>query len=139
MEENKDFVFRDKRRSANPEVDKGASPPDEAEGGAKSSPQPAADKNDKKAGGRLPPPETNFSTFVLSLSTSAAMSMGGYDDPVSGTVPQNLDIARQSIDILGMLRDKTKGNLDEDEERLLESALYELRMRYVEELRKKGS
>ncbi|MBI3581643.1 MAG: DUF1844 domain-containing protein [Nitrospinae bacterium] len=136
MEENKDFVFRDKRRTANPEVDKGPPSTDEAEEAAKSSQQPAADK---KAGGRLPPPETDFSTFVLSLSTSAAMSMGGYDDPVAGAVPQNLDIARQSIDILGMLRDKTKGNLDADEERLLESALYELRMRYVEELRKKGS
>lgn len=83
-------------------------------------------------------PPINFSTFVLSLSTSAAMNMGGYQDPVSGHVPKNLALAKQSIDILGILKDKTKGNLDTEEARLLDAALYELRMQYIEEM-KKGS
>lgn len=81
-------------------------------------------------------PEITFSTFVLSLSSSAAMSMGGYQDPVSGHMPKNLELAKQSIDILGMLAEKTKGNLDPEEQKLLDSALYELRMRYVEETKK---
>lgn len=81
-------------------------------------------------------PEITFSTFVLSLSSSAAMSLGGYQDPVSGHVPKNLELAKQSIDILGMLAEKTKGNLDPEEQKLLDSALYELRMRYVEETKK---
>ncbi|MBI3794272.1 MAG: DUF1844 domain-containing protein [Nitrospinae bacterium] len=88
----------------------------------------------------MPRMEITFSTFLLSLSTSAAMHMGGFTDPATGVaVPQNLELAKQSIDILGLLKDKTKGNLDADEEKMMDSALYELRMRYVEELKKKGA
>jgi hypothetical protein len=64
------------------------------------------------------------------------MSLGGYQDPVSGHVPKNLEMAKQSIDILGILEQKTKGNLEPEEQKLLDSALYELRMRYVEEMKK---
>ena len=105
-------------------------------------PDPAAKKPDavpvaeSKEAAKEKAPEITFSTFVLSLSSSAAMSLGGYQDPVSGHVPKNLELAKQSIDILGMLAEKTKGNLDPEEEKLLDSALYELRMRYVEETRK---
>ncbi len=83
-----------------------------------------------------PSPQITFSTFVLSLSTSAAMNLGGYADPVSGHIPRNLELAKQSIDILGIIADKTKGNLDADEAKLLDSVLYELRMRYIEETKK---
>lgn len=130
MEDNKDFIFRDKRRTSEPEAEGVKAAPVESKGDAKTPPKT----------GSIPPLEIKFSTFILSLSTSAAMNLGGYEDPASGPVPQNLDLAKQSIDILGVLKDKTKGNLDAEEERLLETALYELRMRYVEELRiKKGS
>lgn len=120
MAEEKSFTINDRRGSA----DAGKN----AETG-----ESAAD-----AGKRNLPPAINFSTFVLSLSTSAAMNLGGYTDPVSGLIPRNLDLAKQSIDILGILADKTRGNLDPDESQLLDSVLYELRMRYVEE-RKKGA
>jgi hypothetical protein len=130
MEDNKEFIFRDKRRTVNPEVGEEKSP--------STNPDANAEKPGRK-GGSAPKMELNFSTFVLSLSTSAAMNLGGYTDPVSGLMPQNLELAKQSIDILGMLKEKTRGNLEAEEEKLLDSALYELRMRYVDEVKKKGS
>src|SRR5687767_10610124 len=66
-------------------------------------------------------PAIDFNTFVLSLSTAALMHL---DEP-------NLEMARQSIDILALLEQKTRGNLDGEEERLLQQILTDLRMRYV--------
>ena len=124
-EEKPSFSFKDKRGQEQPEDDKPTPVPEKAV-------ENTAPDESKK--GKAP--EITFSTFVLSLSSSAAMSMGGYQDPVSGHVPKNLEIAKQSIDILGLLAEKTKGNLNADEQKLLDSSLYELRMRYVEELKK---
>jgi len=81
-------------------------------------------------------PEINFSSFILSLGSSALYHFGEIPDPVSGAKQRNLDLARQTIDILVILRDKTTGNLSEDESRLLESLLHDLQMRYVLELKK---
>lgn len=78
-------------------------------------------------------PEINFSSFILSLGSSALFHFGEIPDPVSGAQQRNLDLARQSIDILVILRDKTTGNLSENESRLLESLLHDLQMRYVQE------
>jgi len=79
-------------------------------------------------------PEIDFSTFVLSLGTSAMMHMGLVGDPETGTPSgeKNLPFARQTIDTLEMLQAKTRGNLEPDEAQLLESLLYDLRMRFVE-------
>ncbi|NPV04808.1 MAG: DUF1844 domain-containing protein [Syntrophaceae bacterium] len=74
-----------------------------------------------------------FSAFVFSLGTSAMLHFGDFPDPVTKKAERNLEAAKQTIDILGILKDKTKGNLSDDEERLLDSLLYELRMRYVRE------
>lgn len=78
-------------------------------------------------------PEINFTSFVLSLSTTAMYHFGDFPDPVSGKVEKNLPAAKQTIDILGMLKDKTAGNLDDNEKNLLEGMLFDLRMRYVRE------
>jgi len=78
-------------------------------------------------------PEINFSSFILSLGSSALYHFGDIPDPVSGTKQRNLDMARQTIDILVVLRDKTTGNLSDDEAKLLESLLHDLQMRYVQE------
>lgn len=83
-------------------------------------------------------PQIDFSTFVLSLSHSALMHLGDAPNPEDNQVRQNLPLAKQNIDLLGLLEDKTKGNLTGDEERLLHSVLFDLRMRYVEESKKKG-
>lgn len=77
-------------------------------------------------------PGIDFSTFILSLSHSAFMYLGAAPTPEGAEGGRNLVMARQTIDILSLLADKTSGNLSGEEERLLEQILYELRMRYVE-------
>jgi hypothetical protein len=77
-------------------------------------------------------PRIDFSTLVLSLATSAMVHLGLVPDPEGGETPEkNLALAQQTIDTLEMLQHKTQGNLDEDEAKLLQSVLYELRMSYV--------
>jgi len=78
-------------------------------------------------------PKVDFSTFVLSLGTTALYQLGVMADPASGEAadPDPL-IAQQTIDTLEMLHEKTRGNLDEGERKLIDSLLYELRMRFVE-------
>jgi len=76
-------------------------------------------------------PPIDFGTFVLSLASSALVHLGEVEDPESGEKKRNLPLARQTIDLLGMLQEKTKGNLTRDEAHYLESILYDLRMRCV--------
>jgi hypothetical protein len=73
----------------------------------------------------------NFSTFIISLTTSTLVNLGEIADPVSNTRAVNRSLAKQTINIIEMLRDKTKGNLTGDEERLIDHVLYDLRMKYV--------
>jgi hypothetical protein len=84
------------------------------------------------AGGEADFGEMTFSTFVMGLTTQALMHLGEIPDPVQQDVTHDLAAAKQMIDLLGILRDKTKGNLDAAEEQLLAEVLYDLRMRYVE-------
>lgn len=77
-------------------------------------------------------PSIDFATFVLSLSHSALMHLGEAPHPETDSIEKNLPLARQTIDLLGVLEEKTKGNLTGDEERLLHQVLYDLRMRFVE-------
>jgi len=97
-------------------------------------------KSDTRASNRQGtlPPEINFASFVLSLSSSALYHFGEIPDPVTNKKERNLILAKQTIDILGILKDKTAGNLTEDEDALLSNLLYDLRMRYVRE-NEKGS
>ncbi len=78
------------------------------------------------------PEPVSFSTFVLGLSTQALLHLGEIESPLSGKVERDFVAAQQVIDILGILRDKTRNNLEQGEEHLLDSVLYDLRMRYVE-------
>ena len=81
-------------------------------------------------------PKGDFSTFVLSLGTTALYQLGAIPDPASGeSVEADPLVAQQAIDTLEMLRDKTIGNLDDSERQLVDSLLYELRMRFVENTR----
>jgi hypothetical protein len=78
-------------------------------------------------------PKVDFSTFVLSLGTTALYQMGVMPDPGSGEkIEADPLVAQQTIDTLEMLRGKTLGNLEEDERKLIDSLLYELRMHFVE-------
>lgn len=77
-------------------------------------------------------PAMDFPTFVLSLSHSVLVHLGDAPNPADGRVEVNLPLARQTIDLLDLLQEKTRGNLSGEEERTLSQALYDLRMRYVE-------
>ena len=84
-------------------------------------------------------PAVDFSTFVLSLAHSALVHLGEAPDPASGrSVPQNIPMARQTIDLIALLSEKTKGNLTGAEERLVEQLLYDLQLRCVEVSKKSG-
>jgi hypothetical protein len=91
----------------------------------------------KKAPGqaerKTPLPPITFSAFIFSLNSSALYHLGEYPDPETGERVKDLELAKQTIDLLGLLQEKTAGNLAEDESRLLEALLYDLRMRYVKE------
>jgi hypothetical protein len=73
----------------------------------------------------------DFSTFMMSLASSAYCSMGLIPNPISNKVEKNLNVAKQQIDLIEMMKEKTKGNLDKQEEQVLESVLYQLHLSYV--------
>ena len=76
-------------------------------------------------------PEVNFPTFIMSLNASALVHLGIIEDPATGQSTKNLPMAKQTIDILSMLEEKTRGNLAKDEEDILRNILYDLRIAYV--------
>ena len=65
------------------------------------------------------------------------MHLGEIANPLSGKMEPDMPVAKQLIDIIGVLREKTRGNLDSGEERLMEDVLFDLRMKYVEAVKKK--
>jgi hypothetical protein len=82
-------------------------------------------------------PHVDFATFVLSLSHSVLLHLGEVGHPDTGEVEKDLSLARQTIDLLSMLEEKTRGNLTGDEERLIGQILFDLKMRYVEQSKTK--
>jgi hypothetical protein len=86
--------------------------------------------------GRCVMPEVTFSTFVMSLNTSALYHLGELPDPETGKTVLNIDLARHAIDTLVVLEQKTKGNLSEEESELMKNILYDLKMRFVKTVRR---
>jgi hypothetical protein len=76
-------------------------------------------------------PEIDFGTFVMSLASSVLVYLGEIAHPESQQPEANLPLAKQTLDILGMLQDKTRGNLAKEEAELLDNLLLDLRMKYV--------
>ena len=134
-EEDKGFVIKDRRRfteeSEAEESKEGAQPEAASAGGEQKSARPGEASGEEEEA-RGPFPEVTLSTFIFSLSSSALVHLGEIPEPQTNRTEVDLPIAKQIIDTLGMLQEKTKGNLDQDEERLLKSILYDLRMRYVQ-------
>ncbi len=134
-EEEKGFVIKDRRRftEGSEGEEKKEKPQPEAAPAAgeqkSASPEEASGKGEQTRG---PFPEVSMATFIFSLSSSALVHLGEIPEPETNRTQVDLPIAKQIIDTLGMLQDKTKGNLDQDEERLLKSVLYDLRMRYIQ-------
>jgi hypothetical protein len=122
-EQEKGFVVKDKRFSAKKE-DKEES---KIKGERKIEELPGKDTSPQEG----PLPEIDFTHFIFSLSTSALIQLGEIQDPFTQKSAKNLPLAKQTIDIIGMLKEKTKGNLIPEEEKVIEYVLYDLRMRYV--------
>jgi hypothetical protein len=78
-------------------------------------------------------PAINFATFIFSLNSSVLVHLGVIEDPATGKRGKDLAMAKQTIDILAMLQEKTRGNLSNDEDNMLKSMLYDLRILYVKE------
>ena len=77
--------------------------------------------------------DISFTQFVISLASSAAIHLGDVPEPGGDRLPEpNLEGARQMIEILALLEEKTKGNLTAEERQVLEQVLYELRLRFVD-------
>ena len=129
-EERRGFQVRDRRRFS----DSGEARPDVAEETAEPPPRPAAAESAPPGAAPADEPVT-FSTFVLGLSTQALLHLGEIPNPMTRALERDLGAAKHVIDILGILQEKTRSNLEPGEESLLDSVLYDLRMRYVELVR----
>ncbi len=134
MPEKKDFIIKDKRMFAEGDQDQEtkeeATKPSEEEVEESKSEEAAAPEEDRTD---YQLPKINFATFIFSLNSSVLVQLGLIDDPATGKKTRNLPLAKQTIDILAMLEEKTQGNLTKDEETMLKNILYDLRMLYVKE------
>ncbi|HWP23733.1 MAG TPA: DUF1844 domain-containing protein [Candidatus Binatia bacterium] len=131
---DKGYTIQDRRRfSADGEVKKDAPEQGEQAAGAA---QPEERTTGRAERRQEPLPEIDFSTFVISLSTQALMHLGEIANPLTGKIEPDVPVAKQMIDIIGMLKDKTRGNLSASEDRLMEDILFDLRMKYVAAVKK---
>ena len=150
-EEKKDFVVKDRRifsqdaedqpdddskkedaASEQPDVDdQNAGTEASAEAASDEDAQPQAAAEGEEEAAQFP--EINFPTFVASLNASALVHLGVIEDPATGSKSKNLPMAKQTIDILSMMEEKTEGNLTPDEKSMLQNILYDLRILYVKE------
>ncbi|ULA63595.1 MAG: hypothetical protein LZF86_110294 [Nitrospira sp.] len=120
-EQEEGFVVRDRRGGGSEAAAKAADPSD--------SHKPALSEPD--AAQQAPAFPVTFSSFVISLGSSSLMLMGETLDPQQQAIPVNLPQAKEIIDLLSVLEEKTKGNLTSEEQTVLRDMLYALRMKYV--------
>jgi hypothetical protein len=124
-EEEKGFVIKDRRSfDERGELKEEAKQPKE-----KAEPP----KKPRKTESSPPPPlpEVNFNSLIFSLSSTALFHLGEIPDPQTGEKKKELDLAKHAIDTIAMLKDKTAGNLTEEERKFLDSILADLRWHYV--------
>lgn len=79
-----------------------------------------------------PPEQLTFDDLIKMFASQALMYLGAFPDPQTGRAVVSLEIAKLNIDLLGLLQDKTKGNLSEDEKTLLDTSVHELRLQFIE-------
>ena len=125
-EEEKGFVIKDKRSldeegALREEKSEEEVPKEEAK----------REEPEEKEAARTPLPEVNFNSLIFSLSSSALLNLGEIADPHSGAKKKDLDMAKHTIDTIAMLKERTEGNLDEEEAKFIENVLTDLRWRYV--------
>ena len=119
--------------------DQGEQAPPQKEEPPKASPEekpeaskePSQKEEAEQTGEQDPSQGVNFASFLLSLATTGMVHLGEIPEPSSGQKMEDLEAARQMIDILGILKEKTEGNLSAEESHLLENVLYELRLKFM--------
>jgi hypothetical protein len=134
-DEKKDFVIKDRRIFSEKEPEKqeqseshsAEEPLDEGKDAPEEKPPEDVDTEQPQL------PEINFQTFIFSLNASALVQLGVMEDPATGKKHKTLPLAKQTIDMLSMLQEKTEGNLTTEEAELMKHILYDLRMRFVKE------
>jgi uncharacterized protein DUF1844 len=124
--DDKPFEVKDRRRFTTE-----GEAVDGAEAAAEAKPEAAG--TPAHPGVELPP--VDFSTLVLSLASSVVYHLGEIIHPEKGKAERDLPMAKQTIDLLALLQEKTRGNLTDEEASLLDSVLYELRVKYVQAVR----
>jgi hypothetical protein len=156
-QDDKGFAVHDKRRIGREDESEAAAAPadvkteETAAGGPEADPGvafapedvPARESTDRTPQEEPPGPESGapggersyvsltFTSFIMSLSTSALIYLGQVPDPVTGKTAADIVGARQTIDLISLLKEKTKGNLTPEEESFIEAVLYDLRMLFV--------
>ena len=125
MEDKPEFTVRDRRGKNSESAQEKTSAEEPKEQAATGTGAP------DRGTGDAPLPDVDFATFVLSLATSAQISLGAIPHPETNRTDTNIPGAKQMIDVLGMLQEKTKGNLSKDEATILEQVLFNLRMHFV--------
>ncbi|MCF8067825.1 MAG: DUF1844 domain-containing protein [Desulfobacterales bacterium] len=120
MSEKKDFIIKDTETVSDDEQKNTGNPEEKISAGSDS-------------GETFPFPAINFATFIMSLNASALLHLGALADPETGEKSKNLPLAKQTIEIMNMLEEKTKGNLTDEEAQILKNMLYDLRIIYVKE------
>ncbi len=123
-EEEKGFTVTDRRFSSQSDEENKAADKEKATSKTIASEEPTNEASQH---------EIDFSSFILSLSTSALIQLGKISDPHTKQPAKNLEAAKQTIDILVIIQEKTKGNLTDQEQSIMDNSLYDLRMMYIEE------
>ncbi len=140
--EGKGFVVKDKRAfddRGDPREEEKKGEPQDRKGGEKAPGHHPPKEEDEqqpreeteRSRESSPLPEVNFSTLIMSLSSSALFHLGEIPDPQTGQKAEDLPLAKHTIDTIGMLAEKTKGNLTEEERKFIDTMLADLRWRYV--------
>jgi len=137
-EEGKGFTVQDRRRFS-PDTGEAREPTSKEFPGAEmgEADRTVDDSRSQRQAQNEPLPEINFSTFVISLSTQVLMNLGEIPNPLTNTPEKDIPVAKQMIDILGMLQEKTRNNLNSGESKLMEEILFDLRMKYVEAVKQR--
>lgn len=124
MNEEKDFIIKD-RRAFDEKGERRAEKTEEA-------PRPSKEPQQRTEAGQPPPlPEADFNSLIFSLSSTVLLHLGEIPDPQSNRKRKDLPLAKHTIDTIAMLREKTQGNLDAEEQRFIDTVLTDLRWRFV--------
>ena len=129
-ENGKSFKVVDKRKVADSESESGVKEGIEAK---RAEIEKETEEEQAQPNAEIPNFEADFANFIYSLNTQALLFLGKIPNPISKKYEKDVGTAKYLIDTIDMLSKKTKGNLDENEAKLIENVLYDLRMAYISE------